>query len=521
MKWLSRLRKGKQQEVVPSQGEEELLAALSSRSYEQISPALQRRCKASKGSHNPEMILAAARECGWSEAEIKKLEILAEYYGGDVRLAFDAAKDFATGDNFDPDLFLISIISLYRDNQFEEARRFLERIPTNDPRVIDRADYWLINALVCWATADMTAVDIAVKRMLELAPNDGTVLENAFGMAIELGDLALIDRIGKAFETGQFQRGYSYSLCLLALGDKLSGLRWMESRYEMFEASRFFNKALFGFPRWQGEQFSGRTLLLSAEQGLGDTIQMARYLPILQKETDGLMILESQPETISLLQYNFPEIKIVVREYAKVPAQSFDVWIGMLSLPLYVGREGLVPGKAGYLNVPPETLDYWHSRVAELTARQRPRIGITWSGQPKHRADKRRSVPFGKIADAVRALDADFFALQTSVPEVIPSNMINVSDEMLTLADTAALIAEMDLVVSVDTSVVHLAGALGKKTWLLLPYRYEWRWGLEGESNDWYDSVRVIRQLRHGAWDELLGRVFGEMLQDEFKYRGK
>ncbi len=113
---------------------------------------------------------------------------------------------------------------------------------------------------------------------------------------------------------------------------------------------------------------------------------------------------------------------------------------------------------------------------------------------------------------AVRETDATFFALQTHVPEIHPANLINISDEMVTLADTAALIAEMDWVISVDTSVVHLAGAIGKEAWLLLPYRYEWRWSLDGESNHWYDSVSVLRQQRTGDWDSLLAEVFDRRL---------
>jgi hypothetical protein len=113
------------------------------------------------------------------------------------------------------------------------------------------------------------------------------------------------------------------------------------------------------------------------------------------------------------------------------------------------------------------------------------------------------------MMDAIRGLDADFFSLQISVPPSHPANLIDVSEELVTIADTAALIAEMDLIITVDTSIVHLAGAIGKETWLLLPYRYEWRWGLSGERNNWYESVKVLRQPTHGDWDSVLSDVFG------------
>ena len=152
-------------------------------------------------------------------------------------------------------------------------------------------------------------------------------------------------------------------------------------------------------------------------------------------------------------------------------------------------------------------------RLAELAGGDAPRIGLAWSGNPTHRADRRRSIPFGHIARVVRDHPLlRFFALQTSVPDSCPANLVNVSEEMVTLADTAALIAEMDLVITVDTSIVHIAGALGKTAWLLLPHRYEWRWSLAGETNNWYASVRVIRQQRIGDWDSVLEEAFGRRL---------
>jgi hypothetical protein len=110
--------------------------------------------------------------------------------------------------------------------------------------------------------------------------------------------------------------------------------------------------------------------------------------------------------------------------------------------------------------------------------------------------------------------DSSLFALQTVIPTHHPAALIDISEELITLADTAALIAELDLVITVDTSIVHLAGALGRPTWLLLPYRYEWRWGLEGERNNWYDSVSVLRQTTRGDWEGLLTDVMGRRLPD-------
>jgi ADP-heptose:LPS heptosyltransferase len=139
-------------------------------------------------------------------------------------------------------------------------------------------------------------------------------------------------------------------------------------------------------------------------------------------------------------------------------------------------------------------------------------VGIAWSGSKSHRADRRRSIPFDMLRPYLEGAEAEFFVLQTQVETGLPANVKNVTTELITLGDTAALINELDLVITVDTSVVHLAGALGKPAWLLLPYRYEWRWSLSGEANNWYRSVRVLRQKMTGDWPAVLEDAFTNRL---------
>jgi len=332
------------------------------------------------------------------------------------------------------------------------------------------------------------------------------------------------ERVRQEFENGQHpidQAGFALAIVDLAQDNYERGFELLELRYQMTEASRYVNPALFPLRRWQGEPPAGNVLLLSSEQGFGDTVQMARYLPELQQIGFRRLVMEAQPESLTLLQFNFPEIDFVIQKWREVPARAFDCWTGLVSLPhLLKTTTSNVPGQSGYLHVPPENEAYWRARVAELTTGKRLRIGLAWSGFPGHRADRRRSIPFPRMMDAIRDQDVDFFALQTHVPPGFPENLINVSEELVTLSDTAALIAEMDLVIAVDTSVVHLAGAIGKETWLLLPYRYEWRWGLEGEGNHWYDSVKVLRQARRGDWDGLLEDVFGKRLPARASSKG-
>jgi hypothetical protein len=292
------------------------------------------------------------------------------------------------------------------------------------------------------------------------------------------------------------------------------GFRLAEARYRMPEAPASINSSLLSSPRWQGEPLTGKRLLVHGEQGLGDIVMMARYLPLLRAQ-DAHVVVDCREAAIPLLQHNFPDCEIIPGDVQTPLHIDFDCWTGAMSLPFHFATtRDTAPAKSGYLSAPPEQAAYWHARVDEL-AKGIAKIGIAWSGYSGHRADKRRSIGFERMVRCLRAYPLiDFFPLQTNVPSSCPVNLHDTSEEMMTLADTAALIAEMDLVITVDTSVVHIAGALGKRTWLLLPYRYEWRWSLTGEKNNWYDSVRVLRQEAHGDWDSLLNLTFGQRLDE-------
>jgi hypothetical protein len=448
---------------------------------------------------------------------ISKLEILFEYYAKNLDMAFARAQAHLAQYGFDADLHVLSMVSLYQHNQFEDAHAYHLRPSQAEVLSLNRADYWQTVAVIRWANNDMVNLERAADRTLDLTPNDEIVLQLLLGMYIELGAQKKVELVRDRLAGRRIVQGFAHSLSMLAMGEDELGWGQMEDRYVCGDAWRFFNPELKTHTRWKGEPLVGKCLLLSAEQGLGDTIQMARYISMLNALGAQKVLLEVQPEALTLLQHNFPEMPIVERSSTKFPVGIFDCWIGMMSLPLRLkawGRD--IPGRSGYLRVPPENGQYWKERVDQLSSTRRPRIGLAWSGQPYHRADRRRSIPFEQMMRQVRSLPVSFFALQTHVPQVLPANVINVSEEMITLADTAALIEQMDLVITVDTSVVHIAGALGKATWLLLPKRYEWRWGLEGEENDWYDSVKVIRQAEHANWAAVLQNVFEHRLPAQF-----
>lgn len=485
------------------------------RDFSLIFPALRAWCTLDEcqWAH----LLEVAKEADFSEVAVDKLHILFDYLSGRSAQAFDATQLYIKRNGFDSDLFVICLVILYQNDQFEEALLYLQA--HSDPQMDDspRADYWQMVSMIYWATNEMQLLEHAVDKTVELAPDEVSVLQTALGVYIELGNLEKTARVRSRLEAYENVTGFAYALCLLALGEQDAGWRHLESRYDASDVLRLINQGLKSKPRWKGDPLAGRRLLITAEQGLGDTVQMARYLPMLTAVGDGSIALEVQPESLSLLQYNFPSFTFVERKLNEAPEVEFDCWIGMMSLPYHLHAwADRIPGRSGYLHAPADNLAYWEERVEQMSPRNGPRIGLAWSGQPAHRADRRRSVPFQLMMAFARRVDITFFALQTKVPEGLPQNVVNVTEEMLTLGDTAALVAQMDLVITVDTSIVHIAGALAKRTWLLLPKRYEWRWGLEGETNDWYDTVTVIRQQEHANWREVLSEVFDRRLPELF-----
>ena len=414
---------------------------------------------------------------------------------------------------------MTACVHCYLHDRFEEGYALLKQFRQEEVARLDQAGFFAYAGYI--ALSGGGTIEEACgyfDRALGQGLHSALLAVNAYPIYFEAGQHERADQLRRSIAEHYREDPdavFAAAIVELARDYYAEGFRLAEARYRMPDLERFINASLLSRPRWQNESIAGRRLLVHGEQGLGDIVMMARYLSLL-RQRGAEVVVDCREAALTLLQCNFPDCKIVVCDPQQPPTAEFDVWTGVMSLPFHFDTTAeSVPATVGYLRVPPEQADYWRSRVAELARPRVPRIGVAWSGNPRHRADRRRSVGFDIFAKHLRGWsDIDFFALQTSVPAIRPANLIDPSEELVTLADTAALIAEMDLVITVDTSVVHIAGALGKPTWLLLPKRYEWRWSLEGERNNWYDSVRVLRQSAHGDWDGLLSKVFGDQLSN-------
>jgi tetratricopeptide (TPR) repeat protein len=292
---------------------------------------------------------------------------------------------------------------------------------------------------------------------------------------------------------------WNLGCALLQLGDFANGWREVEWRWRWpgFRAPR----RNFSQPQWKGEPLDGKRILLHAEQGFGDAIQFVRYAPMVAKR-GGRVILECHAELLRLFSNGIEGVEQIVPFSATPPA--FDVHCPLLSIPLAVGTTlATIPAEVPYLKCDPELAARWKEKIGD---EQKMKVGVVWAGRPTHDNDRNRSMPAAALPPLQELKEVRFYSLQKGAPNA-PPFMTDLTADIRDFADTAALIVNLDLVISVDTSVAHLAGALGRNVWTLLPVRPEWRWLLDREDSPWYPTMKLFRQTRRGEWTDVIGRV--------------
>jgi tetratricopeptide (TPR) repeat protein len=268
--------------------------------------------------------------------------------------------------------------------------------------------------------------------------------------------------------------------------------------YEARWQRRGFAPRQMAAPAWQGEPRAGRTLLLHAEQGLGDTIQFCRFIPGLCAE--GPVILEAPPVLHGLLGSLTGDIRLIAPG-AALPTHALQ--LALPSLPGVLGVElADIPACVPYLHADAARVAGWRARIAGLPGL---RVGLAWAGNPDYALDSRRSLDVAALAPLAALAGVSFISMQKCA--AAPDWMYDASAGLDDFADTAGLVTALDLVISVDTAVVHLAGALGRPTWLLNRFDTCWRWLLERTDSPWYPTLRIFRQPAPFAWAPVLDEV--------------
>ncbi|HYH23293.1 MAG TPA: glycosyltransferase family 9 protein [Azospirillum sp.] len=366
-----------------------------------------------------------------------------------------------------------------------EARRAL----LTDPGLADAAAN-LGAAQV--ALGDCATAAVWLWRAHRLRPEQTETLLN-LGMALRdlrrFGDAETCLRAALARRPNDADTHLALAVSRLVQGDLAGGWAEFEWRWQRLPG-----------PVWAGEPLEGASILLHAEQGFGDTIQFARYAPLVAAR-GGRVILEVHPLLVRLLATLAPDVRVIAR--ADTPPRT-DHHCPLMSLPRAFGTTlTTIPANVPYLRPSEEDAGRWRRR---LDGAPGLRVGLVWAGNPRHRNDRNRSLPVRHLAPLLGVPGVRFFSLQTGDARAALSALPGgaaVEDAMADVrdfAETAALLVNLDLVIAVDTAIVHLAGALGVPCWALLAHAPDWRWLLDRPDSPWYPSLRLFRQPRPGDW---------------------
>jgi tetratricopeptide (TPR) repeat protein len=355
------------------------------------------------------------------------------------------------------------------------------------------------------------------EKALELGLDSAVLHKNLGNVLVALGRAEDAERhyaraleLDPDFAAARLARG----MTRLMLGDYETGLALLESRLDpralddpAYEGMQAAAARIMQWPRWRGEPLPGKTLLVWADQGMGDSIMAMRFLPEVKRRTRGDILIECPP-ALERLFLAIPEVREVVPT-GVAAARAFDAQCAIMSLPFVLGtRLATVPDRVPYITVPEEDARRWCARLADIPA---PRVGLVWAGRRALPRDDLRSIPLARFAPLFSVPGVSFLSLQkgegTAAAASAEWRMHDLMNDAHDLLDTAALVLQLDLVISVDTSVAHLAGALGKPVWLLNRFESEWRWMLGREDSPWYPTMRIFRQDTPGDWDSVMSRV--------------
>lgn len=410
----------------------------------------------------------------------------------------------------DPETFNNLGVALLKTKRYDEALACCERALALKPgfreALSNRGAVLLVLGRYAEALANLDRALASEPDFVDALVNRGNTLQALRRHAEAIADY----RRAEALRPGYPDALYNESLAHLCLGELETGWEQYETRWTRKEAPE--RRPLSGKPWLGGEDITGKRLLLWAEQGMGDSIQFCRYAPMLARR--GIEVLLEVPFPLKALMGTLEGVTTVTTETESVPAHDYHC--PLLSLPLALRTEvPRIPDAVPYLAAAPGRVEAWQRTLERNRA---PRVGIVCSGNPNHRNDRNRSIPLHEFSPLLET-GVSLHLLQkecTMEDEAFLAETPQIRDLRPRLTDfteTAAAIACLDLVISVDTSVAHLAGALAKPVWILLPFSPDWRWMLDRDDSPWYPSARLFRQTAMGVWQDVIEHVRAELAQ--------
>ena len=391
----------------------------------------------------------------------------------ELRAFDDAQRHYTDAIARHPDAIVLQInlaVLLMEMGRHDEAEAMAASLAERHP---DKVEPWNVLGNCAYERADWARAEACHQRALALDPTD----RNA---------------------------NWNMAVFTLLKGELADGFRRFEARKRLI--SVVFTQRHYAQPEWDGSPLDGRTIFLHAEQGIGDSFQFVRYAALLKARGAGRVIVEGSPSTETIIR-SAPGVDDVVLPGNPIP--PFDVHAYLMSLPFHCGTASFddIPNAVPYL-VPASRPVTQAIDAAAAGAR----VGIVWAGNPQHQRDVLRSVSLAQLAPVLGARGVTFFSLQKGAPvaqldDARFAHIVNLDAQLKDFSDTAAAIAALDLVITVDTSIAHLAGALGKPVWVLLPHVPDWRWMRDRADTPWYPTMRLFRQPVPKAWTPAIDAV--------------
>lgn len=407
-----------------------------------------------------------------------------------------------------------------RGNALSTMDMYKEAIPSYDRALalgLDIAGLHYRRGLALFELGRIEDALLSYNRALEIKPEMPMAIYSRGFLYQETGQL---DKAKVSYQRALAQMPkspqarLSMGMACLATGDWREGWKYYEARWDGSHETRKGNlkQPPTRLPQWKGELDSEKNnLLVFTEQGLGDSLQFGRYLSLAAERFAKVSYCCPAP-LVRLFRASFSPAIEILDTYPKEQS-AWQCQCPIMSLPrAFDTTLENVPNQTPYLKVHPKWPEKWQARLAQA-AGDRLKVGLVWSGFKNHKSDAKRSIVLSKFAPLLNQKGIAWVSLQkmdAAKPQVNPAEtagMIDWMSEINDFADTAGLVSELDLVISIDTSVAHLAGAMGKPVWMLNRFESEWRWMRDREDSPWYPTMRIFNQKTAGDWEEVLSRV--------------